>query len=241
MIQFSQEDRAETVINTMLKDSEPFVRYGGVMTLAMAYIGTASNKVIQRLLTIAVEDVADDVRRSAVIALAFVLFKNYEQVPKVMRLLILSYNPHIRYGTALALGIACAGTGFAEAINMLEPMLQDNVDFVRQGTLISMALILMQSTTLSEPKLESYKKTLSEMQTKKHETVLVKLGTYLAQGILDAGGRNVLVQLTSRQGIPKLEACIGMMLFTNYWFWFPCIPFIQLAMTPCALIGLNEK
>jgi 26S proteasome regulatory subunit N2 len=48
-----------------------------------------------------------------------------------MRLLILSYNPHIRYGTAMALGIACAGTMYTEAINMLEPMLTDNVDFVR--------------------------------------------------------------------------------------------------------------
>jgi 26S proteasome regulatory subunit N2 len=48
-----------------------------------------------------------------------------------MRLLILSYNPHIRYGTALALGIACAGTMFSDAISMLEPMLGDSVDFVR--------------------------------------------------------------------------------------------------------------
>jgi len=33
-----------------------------------------------------------------------------------MRLLSISYNPHVRYGTALALGIACAGTMFPEAI-----------------------------------------------------------------------------------------------------------------------------
>jgi 26S proteasome regulatory subunit N2 len=78
-----------------------------------------------------VNDVSDDVRRISIISLAFVLFKNHEQIPKVMRLLILSYNPHIRYGTALALGIGCAGTMYSEAINMLEPMLSDNVDFVR--------------------------------------------------------------------------------------------------------------
>lgn len=33
-----------------------------------------------------------------------------------MRLLTLSYNPHIRYGTALALGIAAAGTLHSESI-----------------------------------------------------------------------------------------------------------------------------
>lgn len=115
----------------MLADTEPFVRYGGCLALGMAYVGTASNKVIEKLLHQAVNDVADEVRRIAVISLAFVLFRNYEQTPKVMRLLILSYNPHIRYGTAMALGIACAGTMHQDAIAMLEPMLGDNVDFVR--------------------------------------------------------------------------------------------------------------
>lgn len=48
-----------------------------------------------------------------------------------MKLLSLSYNPHVRYGTALALGIACAGTQFREAIDMLEPLLNDSTHFVR--------------------------------------------------------------------------------------------------------------
>lgn len=33
-----------------------------------------------------------------------------------MKLLKLSYNPHIRYGTAIALGISCAGTSYVDAI-----------------------------------------------------------------------------------------------------------------------------
>jgi len=40
----------------------------------MAYAGTGNNKAIEKLLHYA-DDVSDDVRRSAVIALAFVLFK----------------------------------------------------------------------------------------------------------------------------------------------------------------------
>ena len=35
-----------------------------------------------------------------------------DQVPRVVQLLSESYNPHLRCGAALALGIACAGTGF---------------------------------------------------------------------------------------------------------------------------------
>lgn len=44
---------------------------------------------------------------------------------------MLSYNPHVRYGAAMCLGIACAGKGYGEAVQMLEPMLKDTVDFVR--------------------------------------------------------------------------------------------------------------
>lgn len=66
------------MIDQMLGDTESYIRYGGCLALAMAYAGTASNTVIQKLLSYAVNDVADEVRRVAVISLAFVLFRNYE-------------------------------------------------------------------------------------------------------------------------------------------------------------------
>ncbi len=47
-------------------------------------------------------------------------------------------------GAAMAVGVACAGTGMRSALDLLSPLLTDAVDFVRQGALISTALILMQ-------------------------------------------------------------------------------------------------
>lgn len=38
----------------------------------------------------------------------------------------------------------CAGTGLKEAVTLLEAMLNDNTDFVRQGASIAMALVLLQ-------------------------------------------------------------------------------------------------
>ena len=67
-------------------------------------------------------DVNDDVRRAAVISLGFLLFNAPEQCPNVVSLLSESYNSHVRYGAALALGICCAGTGMKEALNILEPV-----------------------------------------------------------------------------------------------------------------------
>ena len=34
-----------------------------------------------------------------------------EQVPSVVSLLCESFNPHVRHGACMALGIACAATG----------------------------------------------------------------------------------------------------------------------------------
>jgi len=49
-----------------------------------------------------------------------------------------------RYGAALALGVACAGTGLKEAIALLETLSNDPVSYVRQGALIASALVLVQ-------------------------------------------------------------------------------------------------
>ena len=120
-------------------------------TVAMAYSGTGNNKAIKRLLHVAVSDVNDDVRRAAVTGLGFILFRNPSQVPRIVQLLSESYNPHVRQGATLALGIACAGTALPEALELLEPMTKDAVDFVRQGALVAMAMVLVQHNDASSP------------------------------------------------------------------------------------------
>ena len=78
----------------------------------MAYCATGSNWAIRQLLHFAVSDINDDVRR---VALHFPgLYspsKSKARTPHCP-LLAESYNPHVRYGAALALGISCAGTGY---------------------------------------------------------------------------------------------------------------------------------
>jgi 26S proteasome regulatory subunit N2 len=36
-----------------------------------------------------------------------------------------SYNPHLRYGAAMAVGVGCAGTGLNEALKLLAPLTND--------------------------------------------------------------------------------------------------------------------
>lgn len=66
------------------------------------------------------------------------------QCPRIVALLAESYNPHVRYGAAMAVGLACSASGLPAAMRLLEPLMKDAVDFVRQGALIASALVLMQ-------------------------------------------------------------------------------------------------
>lgn len=241
LVMFSLLEDADTLIETLYQDKDPLLRRSAMHTIAMAYCGTGNNKAIRKLLHVAVSDVNDDVRRAAVEALGFILFRTPEQCPSVVSLLSESYNPHVRYGSAMALGISCAGTGNKEALGLLEPMTNDPINFVRQGALIATALILIQQTEVLCPKVKDFRAMYSKVISDKHDDIMAKFGAILAQGIIDAGGRNVTVSLQSRTGHTNLPAVVGMLVFTQFWYWFPLAHFISLAFTPTALIGLNEE
>merc|ERR1712147_61712 len=206
-----------------------------------AYCGTGNNKAIRKLLHVAVSDVNDDVRRAAVTGLGFLLFKQPDHCPGVVQLLSESYHPHVRYGAAMALGIACAGTGNREPLGLIEPMKNDPTNYVRQGALIASAMILVQQTEQTCPKVKDFRALYQKVITDKHEDVMAKFGAILAQGIIDAGGRNVTVSLQSRTGHTSMLGVVGMLIFTQYWYWFPLTHFLCLAFQPTAVIGLNSN
>lgn len=116
-----------------------------------------------------------------------ICFRTPEQCPSVVSLLAESYNPHVRYGAAMALGIACAGTGLKEAIALLDPMTNDPVNFVRQGALIASAMILIQQTESTCARVKDFRALYAKVVVDKHEDVMAKFGAILAQGIIDAG------------------------------------------------------
>jgi len=237
---YGREEEADTLIEQMTRDQDPILRYGGMYALALAYRGTANNKAIHQLLHFAVSDVSDDVRRTAVLALGFVLYNEPEQTPRIVSLLSESYNPHVRYGAALAVGISCAGSGLSEAISLLEPLTSDVVDFVRQGALIAMAMVMIQTNESYDSRVGAFRRKLEKIILDKHEDTMSKMGAILASGILDAGGRNVTIKLKSKSKHDRLTAVVGLAVFTQFWYWYPLTYFISLAFSPTALIGLNS-
>ncbi|KAF2131928.1 26S proteasome regulatory subunit rpn2 [Dothidotthia symphoricarpi CBS 119687] len=240
LIMYARQEAADELINGLLEDADPTLRYGGIMTIALAYCGTGSNKAVRRLLHVAVSDVSDDVRRVAVMSLGFVLFRKPGSVPRMVELLAESYNPHVRYGATMALGIACAGTGLPEAVDLLEPMMKDSTDFVRQGALIALAMIMVQQNEAMNPKVTAIRKQLTKVVGDRHEDAMAKFGCALALGIIDAGGRNCTIGLQTPTGNLNMAAIVGMAVFTQYWYWFPLTHFLSLSFTPTAIIGVDQ-
>jgi 26S proteasome regulatory subunit N2 len=241
LVMYARQEAADELINGLLEDPDPTLRYGGIMTLALAYCGTGSNKAVRKLLHVAVSDVSDDVRRVAVMSLGFVLFRKPGSVPRMVELLAESYNPHVRYGATMALGIACAGTGLDEAIDLLEPMMKDSVDFVRQGALIALAMILVQQNEAMNPKVATIRKQLAKVIADRHEDAMAKFGCALALGIIDAGGRNCTISLQTQTGNLNMSAIVGMAVFTQYWYWFPFTHFLSLAFSPTSIIAVDQE
>ncbi|KAF8331501.1 26S proteasome regulatory complex, non-ATPase subcomplex, Rpn2/Psmd1 subunit [Cantharellus anzutake] len=237
---YGKQEQADSTIEKLLTEKDPILRYGGAYTLALAYAGTSDNGAVQKLLHIAVSDTSDDVRRAAVTSLAFLLFKNPNQVPRMVQLLSESYNPHVRCGATLALGISCAGTGSQDAIDLLEPMTKDPVDFVRQGAFVSLAMILVQQSDAS-PSLTSTRTLFTKIVSDKHEDPMARFGAALAQGLIGAGGRNATISLLSRAGSKNMNAIVGMTLFTQFWYWYPLAHCACLAFVPTAIIGVTDE
>lgn len=241
MMVYGKEEEADTIIEQLSRDRDPIVRYGAMYAIAMAYCGTADNSSIRRLLHVAVSDVNDDVRRAAVSCIGFLMFRQPENVPKLVFLLAESFNPHVRYGACFAIGIACAGTALKDAIDLLTPMLEDQVDFVRQGALISMAMVLQQASDARSPSVKKFRDHLMATVLDKHQNSMAKSGAIIATGILGAGGGNVVISMQSRAGFMKTGGAVGIMMFMQHWYWYPLMHFLSLSFSSTLLIGLNKE
>lgn len=242
LVSYGKQEMADDIINKMLDSENTLLRYGGAFTLAMAYVGTSNNKAIKKLLHIAVSDSNDDVRRAAITSLGFILLRDYATVPRIVELLSKSHNPHVRCGTAFALGIACAGKALDAAVEVLEPLTKDPVDFVRQAAMIALSLIMIQQTDKLNPKVNELNELFLNVITNKHQEGLAKFGACIAQGIINAGGRNVTIQLENPEtNTLDTKSIVGLVMFSQFWYWFPLAHFLSLSFTPTSVIAVNSK
>jgi len=126
-----------------------------------------------------------------------------------------------------------------DAIDILEPMTKDSVDFVRQGAFIALGMVLVQQSDSASPSIAATRAKYAKVISDKHEDSVARFGAAIGQGFIDAGGRNVTISLQSRAGSANTNAIVGMVLFCQFWYWFPLAHCASLAFSPTAVIGLT--
>jgi 26S proteasome regulatory subunit N2 len=240
LIVLGKEKAAEPTIELLCRDRDAIIRYGGMHAIGLAYAGTANNHAVKRLLHVAVSDVCDDVRRAAVTCLGLVLFRTPKKILALVGLLLESFNPHVRFGACMAIGFSHPASGDSDAISLLQPLLIDAIDFVRQGAFMATALVLMQQSNGRVQSLATFRQKIADLVKDKYPSTLTKIGAIMAAGILDAGGRNSAIVLQSSGGFLKSSACAGLVLWAQSWYWYPMFHFFSLALTPTMLVGLNS-
>ncbi|KPI89460.1 putative proteasome regulatory non-ATP-ase subunit 2 [Leptomonas seymouri] len=240
LINLGREDEALPLAEELLASGDPWVRLGGCFVLGLAYAGTENAKTIERLLNITVKDMSDDVRRTAATMIGFLTFKDPNLCLDLVRVLVDSYNPHMRYGVAMALAVSAAGTGNPAVIDVLWDMKEDIVDYVRQGACMALAMVMVQLTEKENPKVKEFRQIIEKKVEDRNEGRCSKFGYVLAAGLLDAGGRNCTFALhKQRHRLDK--AVVGVFMFLQYWYWYPYLLMITLAMQPTCIIALNES
>ena len=231
------EHKVDGVHKRLIGERDAIVRLGAVGMLGMAYAGTSDNVAVSKLLRAAGTDLSNDVRRMAVICLAIVLVKKPHSALKLFKMLSTSYNHSVRHAVGLAAGIVGASSHDPSFLKLLETLLEDKTDYVRQAAGIGIGLVCQQATTALLADVEKLREGLMAKINKKHETSIAKMGYIVGLGLMGAGGGNWSLQMLTENGDLRLGAVAGVFLFSQYWYWFPCILGIGLALRPTYLIG----
>lgn len=73
---------------------------------------------------------------------------------------------------------------------------------------------------------------------KRADTVLKRQGALLGAGLLDAGGRNTVLQLMGVGGLRR-EAAVSVFLGCQVWEWYPLVQIMVKALVPTMVIGVD--
>jgi len=120
-------------------------------------------------------------------------------------------------------------------------MTRDSVDFVRQGAYIALAFVLIQQSEAQSPRSTAIRELFAKVVADKHEDPVARFGATVAQGIIDAGGRNATLSLATRAGTLNMQAIVGVTLFVQFWYWYPLAHGLGMAFSPTAVVAVDDQ
>eukprot|EP00917_Polyrhabdina_sp_WS-2016_P009903 GHVP01021725.1.p1 GENE.GHVP01021725.1~~GHVP01021725.1.p1 ORF type:complete len:871 (+),score=165.35 GHVP01021725.1:7-2619(+) len=239
LMSIGKGNSADSLIETLLSSREPASRSGGVLTIAAAYAGKYNLKSISTLQNAIVSDLDDSVKRNAAISLGFVMCKKRHLLLDICKPLLSHYNPSVRYGALLALGIGFSQKNDESLYEVLFPLLDDGVDYVSQAAYISISMIFALSNGNENSTAIKARAAVKAGFKAKQRTNSTKFGAIIGKGILNCAGQNGAISLCHGNNTPNLFSIAGLLLFSQYWEWLPLLNFVCLSVETRCLIALD--
>jgi len=215
-------------------------RMGAVQTLGATFTATGVLRVIERLLPL-INDPVDDVKYAAVVAIALVGYEDSDITISCLLPLSQNHSMHVRAATALVLGLFNCGSGDKTLCTVVEALLYDSDDLVRQAACMGMGFLLAQMNPVL---IDNYKRSIdriNHMIVSKSEAMSVKIGATIGRSLAEAGGRSVIFSLRNLTGYLEVKRVVGALLFIQSWFWYPLMPFISLCVLPTPIFFFDQN
>ncbi|KAH9412062.1 hypothetical protein HK407_02g02860 [Ordospora pajunii] len=236
---FEGAEGMKSYINDLMADKDAVMKSNGLLSLGSSYVGTGRLGVIATVLPY-VNDGDDDVKRAAVIAIGLICCDDRDLLVSTLEPLSENHNFFVRATTAVVLGLFQAGTGDKTCSDILEALMYDSNNLVRQSACIGAGFVLMQCNPSLVPNYKRIIERLNKLVVDKKEDGAVEFGAVFGRGVSEAGGRNIIFSVRNASGVLSADRIAGAIMFLHYWYWYPLVNMISLCFLPTAVFCFNE-
>jgi len=225
LIYKNDKEIAEHLFEKLFISNNSIIRSGAICIYTLAFTGSFNLKVTEKILECISKDLDDNVKKTLVIGLGFIFFSKFFLLENIINQFINHFNPFIRYGACLAIGISSFYNNSYKAIELLEKLSTDRIDFVRQGSFIALGLCTFRDQNqVRKNKVQLFfeKKLLDTAHTE-----LSRFGVILGYSLIHIN-INKNTKINGSSYAKKAIDVITLFLFIQHWYWLPCILFIFL-------------
>ncbi|KAL6121972.1 hypothetical protein NUSPORA_01024 [Nucleospora cyclopteri] len=221
-----------------------------IYSLGFRYTNTADLNIIKTLLGF-VNDGNDDIKRQAVISLAAVIGYDQQLIEEILIPLATSHSFFVRSAVAICLGFFSSEITDlrlkAVIINLLEALMYDLEDLVKQSACIGVGMSLIQFNGYdfddNSKQTVNYKRIvekLNSMISSRNEPKCSKIGAALGRAVMEVGGKSAILSLRNISGKIDHQRVCSFFLFVHSWYWNPMYNFITHLILPTPVYKFNE-
>lgn len=222
LIFFGSKTKSERIYRKFISQRDPIFRMGGIFIQTLSFLKTANLKIVRKFLKIIGIDSDSNVQRGSAMGIGFIFHSKFNLIKNILKQLSNHQSPHVRYGTCFAIAISDDNKKSKDAINLLNILCEDSIDFVRQGAHISLGLIFYNQKSCDK-KLKAKKYLRKIIINSDEKSNFSKFGSIIGHCLIETLNND---QLWSKNSAFYDEMLVRIFLFCNHWNFLPLLKYL---------------